>query len=369
MLRNNDSSQACHFGMHWTGDNAGDVLLYYLVKRLFADNTSFKTWNCHNLRREVSRSTMSFLEQSSKIAVVGGGGLFIPDSNLNSASGWQWNISKEQLDRVKCPILVFAVGYNNFRNQSDFSEKFDPHLRTLARKATFIGMRNSGSIEKLKHHLPEELQSNIRYQPCPTIFSGLMCNLPDVAISPKSPRIAVNVAFDRWEKRFENKDNMEAFLCRLVNALKEMHKRGATINVVAHAFDDMKIIPYLKNINVPFKLAYLARRDPMAVMGFYKNIDLTFGMRGHAQMIPFGRAGGIYSLVSHEKMWYFLRDVCMDDCGCEVLDTELENKLIAFYTDFFRNSELYTSRIKEARERCWSVTRENLDFIRLVIEA
>ena len=51
-------------------------------------------------------------------------------------------------------------------------------------------------------------------------------------------------------------------------------------------------------------------------------------MRGHSQMIPFGLRKNILSIVSHDKLKWFLEDIDHPEWGVDVRENDFKNKFI-----------------------------------------
>ena len=51
--------------------------------------------------------------------LVGGGGLFYPANahSRQNISGWQWIVHEEHIRKLRPPLMLFAVGWNEFRGQ------------------------------------------------------------------------------------------------------------------------------------------------------------------------------------------------------------------------------------------------------------
>lgn len=103
-----------HFDIPTWG-NYGDKALFPVVRDLFTGfggGQAFEFAGAAPLRREVGFELVERINATADAVVVGGGGLFLQDTNPNANSGWQWNISRAALDRLEVPIIVFAVGDN-----------------------------------------------------------------------------------------------------------------------------------------------------------------------------------------------------------------------------------------------------------------
>src|SRR5690606_6593805 len=157
-----------------------------------------------------------------KGVVIGGGGLFLKDTNKNTVSGWQWPCSIEMLEKIKVPVVLYAVGYNRFRGQEEFEPYFRDNIVAFAEKAEYIGLRNYGSINAIKNYLPETLHSKLRYQPCMTTFLSQL--YPELCeYDNKQDFIAVNAAFDRSHLRFG--ENIGDILGKTAKVLKEFSNK------------------------------------------------------------------------------------------------------------------------------------------------
>ena len=176
--------------------NAGDTYLPVVLRDLFNNLIGVRKWIDEDVHSRVTSRDIRFYNEKDYI-VIGGGGLFLSDTCPNETSGWQWNCSIEALDQIKCPIIAFALGYNRFRGQEDFKPIFTEHLNKFVEKASFVGIRNKGSIVKLSGYLKNDnLKAKLVYQPCMTTLTSKV--YPTfVDYSKKDDFIALNCAFDR----------------------------------------------------------------------------------------------------------------------------------------------------------------------------
>ena len=88
-------------------DNVGDTVLAQCVRKTF-EYFMPVNWNLSYVRDEVTQQSLETFNRT-KAVVVGGGGLFLPDTNKNVVSGWQWSIPKEYLGEIKCPLMIYSV--------------------------------------------------------------------------------------------------------------------------------------------------------------------------------------------------------------------------------------------------------------------
>jgi len=335
--------------------NAGDVVLPVVLRDVFNKIIGIKKWSGIHVFTIVNKKIVSRINTTNAM-VIGGGGLFLKDTNPNDLSGWQWSCSIDQLNKIDVPIIMFAVGYNRFRGQEEFEPIFKQHLNEFVKKAIFIGIRNTGSIRKLCEYIDnEELKSKLTFQPCmTTLISKVypdLCNWDD-----KEDFIAVNCAFDREELRVNSEETLLA-IARVVKNLSEY----TTIKYYSHMETDKKILKYFDKLKIPYRL--LEFTTPKQMIKAYAKPRLVIGMRGHAQMIPFGCKTPIVSIVSHDKMAWFLEDIKHKEWGVDVLESDFEEKLLISALRSFNNYKSCISDISIQQDKLWKITCNNLKSI------
>jgi SAM-dependent methyltransferase/polysaccharide pyruvyl transferase WcaK-like protein len=351
-----------HIGIQSAG-NAGDVVLSDVVRQAVGASVR-RPWMRKSVYDAVTPAEVERLNRSSAGIVIGGGGLFLADSNANALSGWQWPIAAKTLRGFRVPLAVFAVGYNKFRGQDRLADGFGESLAALAEKCFFVGIRNRGSIRELKTYLPESLQSKLVYQPCPTtILADLPLGMRALSRRPASlgRRLALNVAFDRFGRRYGTR--LRDFVDAVVNIAQMAQHDGWQIDIACHTAEDAAICPYLDRAGVRYAVSDLCYRSTVEVVAFYAAVDLAIGVRGHAQMIPFGLGVPIISLVTHDKMAWFLEDVGHADWGVDMSGDEAGRDLAAAYSAAISNLAVRRLEVAEARRRLERCTADNLAVI------
>ena len=337
--------------------NAGDVLLPIVLQDSWQYLAGTINWKNQQVYPIVDLDLVNKIN-SSKGLVIGGGGLFLRDTNANIISGWQWPCSLEMLHKIKVPIVFYAVGYNRFRGQEEFEPFFKENICVFAEKAVYIGLRNTGSIEAIKKYIPEKLHSKLRFQPCMTTFIAQL--YPTYFnFDTKENFIAVNTAFDRSHLRFG--ENIGNTLSDTAKVLKEL-SAIIPIKFYSHMLTDEAIIPFLQSYGVSYELVRLNDSHPRTIIEAYAKPKLVIGMRGHAQMIPFGCKTPILSVISHNKMQWFLEDIGKPEWGVDVLSTNYKEDLktkaleslsktadnIAYITQ--KQKELYMISLKNVKD-------------------
>lgn len=336
--------------------NAGDVVLSLVLRDLFNDRIGVRRWNHRPVGKVVDDDDIKLFNRQDFI-VIGGGGLFLKDTNANDLSGWQWPCSIEKLHDIRTPIIMFAVGYNRFRGQGDFDPIFTQHIQEFVKKAVFVGVRNHGSIRMLQSYLPsDDLKDKLAFQPCMTTLIAKI--YPQLfKYHHKEDFIAVNCAFDRQLLR-QTDDKILQSIARVIGYLSRL----TNIKYYAHLGSDTKMQFYLDEIKVPYELVRFSK--PKEMIKAYATPRLVIGMRGHSQMIPFGCKTPILSIISHDKMAWFLEDIGHPDWGVDVRNPDFEMALLERAQYLYSHTEQVMNEIEIQQEKFWDITKDNLERIK-----
>ncbi|MEV5724846.1 MULTISPECIES: glycosyltransferase [Streptomyces] len=343
--------------------NAGDKLLPESVRLAFDPDTTGRRWlsvHAHRLFDEAALERVN----ARRGLVIGGGGLFIPDTMPNGNSAWQWNVPDELLERIEVPIAVYAVGFNAFDGQSYRANRFRESLRKLVEKSAFFGLRNHGSIEKVRAMLPAHLHDKVRFQPCPTtVTRQLVDGWRDPAT--RDDTILINAAYDRAGLRFGH--DYGYFLAQMAQAVRDLGEL-AEVQCVAHSLDDERIAFDLRRehgISLPVIPMYDFGNDEIREL--YARTKLVIGMRGHAGMIPFGCGTPIISLISHPKMAYFLRDIERPEWGVSVHDRNLAAILVERSRELLADHAKTVADVHGRQQELWKITQANAAELRTLL--
>ncbi|MFH8396983.1 polysaccharide pyruvyl transferase family protein [Streptomyces anulatus] len=353
--------QLAHVALFADGEeNAGDKVLPEAVRSCFTADTGPDRWHQQHAHLLVDEPALERLN-ARRAVVVGGGGLFLPDTAPNGNSGWQWNIPDDVLARITAPLAVFAVGYNVFDGQRYRRERFAASLRALVERSAFFGLRNHGSVARVRELLPESLREKVRYQPCPTtVARHLDPRLAEPAA--REDTVLVNCAYDRAGLRFGH--DYGHFLAEMAAAIRAV-STSAEVRYAAHMPADERFVDDLRRehgLTLPVEPLYLLSND--AVRDLYRRTRLVIGMRGHAGMIPFGCGTPVISLVSHPKLAYFLADIDRPDWGVSVHERALGDRLAERARAVLDDHTAAVADVHDRQLLLWSATRDNLARLR-----
>ncbi|MFI6246765.1 glycosyltransferase [Streptomyces sp. NPDC051016] len=343
--------------------NAGDKLLPETVRLGFGPDTTSRRWHSVHAHRYFDQAALERVNARRGL-VIGGGGLFIPDTMPNGNSAWQWNVPDEHLRAIDVPIMIYAVGFNAFDGQSYRAQRFNQSLRLLVEKSSFFGLRNHGSIAKVRGMLPPELQDKVVFQPCPTtVMRQLVAGWTDPLY--REDTVMLNAAYDRAGLRFGH--DYGHFLAEMAKAVRKIGEH-TEVKCVAHSLDDEKIAFDLRRehgISLPVIPMYDFSNDE--IRETYAKTRLVIGMRGHAGMIPFGVGTPIISLISHPKMAYFLNDIERPEWGVSVHEKNLGDILTERAIGILDNHSRTVADVHDRQEQLWKVTEDNRATIRKIL--
>lgn len=289
------------------------------------------------------------------LVLIGGGGLLLRDTFPNEVSDWQLGMTARQLEQIRAPLVVHAIGYNRFRGQEDFARPlFDEHISTLLRTSSWFTVRNHGSARALRGYVPGEMADRIRVNPCPSLLFPRA--VPDRTLG--TDRVGLLLAGDRLPRRHAD---LPGFGARIRTLMEEI-SRHAELSVVVHQPHDRWFYEYVDGVD--FREIDLIGASPETAVAAFSALDTVIGDRGHAQMIPFALGCRIVSLVSHDKLGWFLDDIDMPDYGVEESDPELVAKVLEKIFPASPAAETYRERRVAAMARLSVTTCETLASIR-----
>jgi len=311
--------------------NFGDWALAYQMHRLLNEQAALRDLHLDfylvdgQLTHFHSRLVDQMCEEAD-LVILGGGGCLFHRPEDRSRSGWMFNISLEDLDRITPPIVVYSIGYNRFPyDPNEFPPITAVHLSHLQERAALFSARNTGTrtvmVEKFGLR-PE----TIEVVPDPGIY--LFDRPVDVPSRRHgAPVIAVNLAGDRPSFRYPApaEDNQHLFFGVIKSAL---HRCASDLGA------QVMLLPHLVGVDTDFfaqfadgfprgsifsaheELPFLYP-PPGRIMyphvpfftNLFRQAEVVLGMRGHSGILSFGAGTKFISLGEHRKLGYFAGDV------------------------------------------------------------
>ncbi|MCV0427912.1 MAG: polysaccharide pyruvyl transferase family protein [Roseibium sp.] len=268
---------------------------------------------------------IDLVNETCDLIVLGGGGMIFHRPEDSSRSGWQFNIGIEDLKRIKVPVATYGIGYNAFHfDEMKLLPNAMEHLRETQAKTSLFSVRNQGSKDAL---VAGGLDGDrIEIIPDPGMFVQ-----PHAFTLPGSAdadiRIGLNWAGDRPHFRFQEpwSENRQKLINALCNAFETMARTypGMRVYFIPHLVDriDSDVWEMFKSrlgertINLEDSASHIYPPS-FAQVGFladaYSQMDLTIGMRGHANIVPFGMNTVPVGLGSHDKVGFFLKEAGLE---------------------------------------------------------
>lgn len=298
-----------HFDIPTWG-NYGDKALFPVVRdafRAFDGEAAFAS--AAALRREVDSGLVERINARADAVVIGGGGLFLQDTNPNRLSGWQWKISAETLAGIEVPLIVYAVGDNRFPGQPEFDDLLRTHVEQVREQSVFFGLRNSGSIASMSALLGPSAVP-IDFQPCPTTLGGLLYEpLRGRRPDPREKTIAIQMLVHARQQAAGY--DAEVIHRAVVDSARILVADGWRVLSVPFHPDDAEVSRRIRAEVPEVEEIRLWGADIGFFEGFtlFSSVPYVLGGRGHAQMIPFGVGSIPLSLDLHAKLGYFAHDI------------------------------------------------------------
>ena len=339
--------------------NFGDIVLPGTVREAVASVVTPGGWLPVHAHQVLDAERLELVNETDGV-VVGGGGLFLPDTAPNGNSGWQWNIPREHLEKLTVPLGVVGVGFNLFEGQRFHGTLFGENLEALVERAELVGLRNRGSVQRVQDMLPDRLAGKVSFLPCPTtVLSHIHPRPDDVTARGVAGAVLINAAFDRDARRFG--DRYDAFLARMAAYVTAVRAGGADVRCAAHLPADERLATDLAS-RYDIRLPIDAHYDMPVEEGYelYRRAGVVVGMRGHASMIPFGLGTPILSLVSHPKLRFFLEDIGRTEWGFDVHDPGLDGALAERTLDVLAREDDYRQDVAALQLELLAAVQEPL---------
>ncbi len=354
-----------HFDIKTYG-NYGDTLLFETVKETFngfRGGECFEIYDSRPLRDPVGPSLVNYINDNFDAVVVGGGGLFLRDTNANRRSGWQWNISMEQLRRLKTPLVIYSVGNNRFIDQAEFAPPFAEHVNLTMEKSVFFGLRNTGSVETIQRYIAEGNRDRVEYQPCTTTISSYL--FPDLAKAEVDPARRLGVQMIVGKRQAAAGFQAEAIYRDVLGVVQRLQGEGWLVDSVPHARADLHFVELAAGEQVQMREVKLFNERDVLYKGveYFADLPYILGTRGHAQMVPFGMGSIPVSLLVHHKIGYFARDIGHPEWAVDPRKDGFADRLYAVLREVEERRTELRAELAEVRQRFYQVTLDNLAAI------
>ncbi len=289
----------------WTG-NIGDSANHAGARAMLEANTQYQFDITRFEIREVYWGVRRFDDEFVSLCnahdlIVIGGGNYFELWVERSSTGCSVDLSEEQLDDIRPPILFYSLGCDRFQGVPDICrDRFGSFLKNLlARENCFVSVRNDGSYGTIEKLYGPETASKLTVVPDGGFFFRPAAQ-EHAEIEDCTASIAVNLAGDMLSTRFPGGDlhDTNGFLAEFSSALSDAVSSipGGCIVLVPHIARDVELVARFLH-TLPDKVVRKSVRVAPLLLGhagatkifdLYRQSDVVLGMRFHANVCPIG---------------------------------------------------------------------------------
>jgi len=315
--------KALHIYAVHGGRNSGDFFLGPSTKKRFESIIdSSVSWTNFDVRKVVTQKDIDYFNTFDAI-IVGGGGLFLPDTNPNNISCWQWACSHDLMSQITSDIYVIGIGWNHFYDQtilmprSDNYEDttrqdiFKKNVECLVSKSKMFSMRHNGDCERLKSHIDESLHSKIEFDLCPVVYY----------VKDKYKDFVANGEYhvfelkdDRLHRRY-NRKPIQIVYKELLEVIQSLLDRGEKVAIMSHD-GSRSFYNTARNLGMDLPLIDNTVANENKIIHNYAKVKHLYCTAGHSQMMAYALNIPFTSLITHDKLKYFLEDIKEDRPKC-----------------------------------------------------
>lgn len=361
-------------------DNYGDRVLQAANSQILTDRygEDLKFVYVNTQKTYFSEQLIEKMNREADLLMIGGGGLVFHRPMDRSRSGWQFNIKTEDIYKIQVPVVVYGIGYNKFyHDKHEFPSYVWQNINTLAQKSVAFSVRNHGTWQTLKDN----------------VVGGQIDIVPDAGMFIKAEsfrhsilegdhvKIGLNWATDRPDHRFKSVEESERFMREVLKVLKSVcEDLGAKVYVIEHLMPNdlcaktkIKLHHNVKDIMGDY--AYIVYDEVYEELyppfdytaGFfsdiYKQMDLVVGMRGHANIIPFGQSVPVIGIGRHNKVKWFLEEVGLGEYFVPLNDSDDVERLQDMCKEVLNKKDEYVGVVKSELAKCEKAKNKFIDKV------
>jgi hypothetical protein len=133
------------------GRNYGDRAIQWAMREAIGADCSVVPFDCQRTQWTTVQQAEAVNRDYDAI-LVGGGGLLWDKPELQSVSGWQWQVTPDFLEALRIPVVVWGIGWTAFPTLEDWTGKhpaFAPTVGWLAEHAAAFTVRNPETRDHL----------------------------------------------------------------------------------------------------------------------------------------------------------------------------------------------------------------------------
>lgn len=327
--------------------NFGDNALAYGVKNVFqkyfSPYTRYMNSDVHSTI--YNRRKINEINSVADLFLVGGGGLIHSKDKY-----WMFNMANIDIQRVRCPMVFYGLGYNNFSTY-ELNTKIKKNIQKIAKKSLAFSVRNDESCERL-------LKEGMIFDEVPDPGFFVDGNHPRPEIAGRY--VMLQIAYDAPKDR---QINEKTFVNEIVAICNNLIERGYTVVLAPHCWTDIDIsrliVDTLNNQHVIIWdwFSIIREENTTIGLGYYKYADFVIAMRGHAQICPIGMGVPVISIINHPKHLGILRNLNLMDLYVSVNDNEVSTKIISMIDIVEKNRNKIKAKYETLMDKLTDQTR------------
>jgi polysaccharide pyruvyl transferase WcaK-like protein len=323
-----------------TNNNIGDIVLRKMIIETIKESIDvpFALFNTRNSELTEDR-IINQVNKEASVLMIAGGGLYC---NIECSSGWYFPCPPELFEKIKVPIILYGIGYNNNLKGNRFKEGFDEKTKnsiTLINKLSIYStVRDQRTYNLLKdfgitnHELILDPACFIKYNE-----------------QPKIKRVAIQLAqhcpiLGRFDGIQEYRDkNIKAY-ANICDYLKSKN-----YEVMFIAFDPLEqnIITELKQL-FP-NLLYMNTDNIDIILKEYSCSAFSIGCKMHSNILSFATHTPFISIYYDQKSPEFLKMIGWENFGISCFEPYVEQvKKMIDHLDI--NWDIYSEIFKDIQQ-------------------
>lgn len=297
----------------------------------------------------ISKNLIDCINRTGDMILVGGGGMIMPGDGFETRSGWQFNIGINDIHKLRGPLVVYGIGYNEFPFTPSTLTDIGKHLLATNVKSSSFSVRDKGT----KSVLERIGLKNLHTITDPAINCP-KANIPLPGLSPENLAIGLNWAGDRLDKRFKRPQDIENIIhnicCSLLEVLGLLDPKGKVVYIPHVSKFDLDHADLFKEhlgdhfYYLPEKIPYMYPETPAmtpVLNGVYDRMDVTLGMRGHSNILSYSNGTPFVAFGDHIKNSFFAESV-----HAKVIDSSCNNLTETLYIS--ATDEVFLKRLQKS---------------------
>lgn len=285
------------------------------------------------------------------LLVLGGGGII---HGAHWPNGWFWLIPEELIGALRIPFIVYAAGYNYFKDEDGIPPHGVSHLKTTAKHSRLFSVRNDGSHDRLFDDTG--IKADVIADPGFWVSKDETFPLPSV---PDKNYVLIQLADDKPEHRFGSMDER----ARVVEELRAQVSRLSTeyhVVLAPHVHDDIKIsrevIDGIENASIwPFSDFAFDRVE--RIFGYYEHAKCVVAMRGHGQIVPLSFGVPTISLENHDKHRELMRGLDLTEYNVNISEPGELACLYPLVIEAIAKRPMLHAHMRSVLDGLWNMTK------------